>query len=64
MCNENKQKKRIKRWCEKEKRKGEQSEHRQLKTHTEQCKIDVDQSNCETIKRWIMNLKRKEKKVE
>ena len=63
MHDENKQKERLKRWFEKEKSKAEKSEYRQLKTYVERCKIDVDRSNCETIKRWIMNLKHIERKV-
>ena len=63
MHDENKQKIRLKRWYENEKREAEQSEHRQVKLYVQRCKIDVNQSNCETIKKWIRNLKQIEKKV-
>ena len=63
MHNSDKQKREIKKWFEKEKSKAEQSEHVQLKLYVERCKLDVNRSDCEIIKKWIMNLKCIEKKV-
>ena len=51
-------------WFENEKRRAESSEYRQLKLYAERCKIDVNRCNCDNIKRWIMNMRRIEKKVE
>ena len=51
-------------WYEKEKERGKTSEYRQLRLYVEKSKLDVNVCNSDTIKRWIMNLKRIEKKVE
>ena len=64
MHNEEKKKERLRKWYEKEKTKAEQSEYRQIKTYAERCRIDVNRCNSDTIKIWIRNLKRIEKKVE
>ena len=61
---EQKQREQLCKWFEKEKSKANQSEYRQIKLYAEQCKIDINRSKCDTIKRWIRNLKRIEKKVE
>ena len=61
---EEKQKERLVKWFEKEKTKALSSEYRQIKLYAERCKIDVNRSTCDTIKRWIRNLKRIEKRVE
>ena len=60
----NKQKEKMIKWFEKEKRKAEESEHRQIRLHANKSKLDTNACQCDTIKRWIMNLKRIEKKVE
>ena len=59
-----KQKNRIIKWCEKEKERGENSDFRQIHMHAERNKLDVERCNSDTIRRWIMNLKHIEKKVE
>ena len=64
MHNEQKQKERSQKWFEKEKAKAEQSECGQIRSYAQRCKVDVTRCNCNTIKRWIRNLKRIEKKVE
>ena len=63
MHDEEKQKVRLSEWFEKEKSKAEQSECRQILC-AERCKVNVNRCTCNTIKRWIRNLKRIEKKVE
>ena len=60
----NKQKDKMIKWFEKEKRKAEESEHRQIRLHVNKSKLDTNVCKSDTIKRWIMNLKRIEKKVE
>jgi hypothetical protein len=64
MHDESKQRERLKKWYEKEKNKAERSEYRQLNLYVERCKIDIENSTNETIKKWIMNLKHMERKVE
>ena len=59
-----KQRNRLKKWFENVKRRAESSECRQLKLCAERFKIDVNRCNCDNIKRWIMNLKQIEKKIE
>ena len=51
-------------WFEKETKKAEESEHRQIRLHVNKSKLDTNVCKSDTIKRWIMNLKRIEKKVE
>ena len=64
MHDESKQKERMKRWCKKEKERGLRSNMRQICMHVDKCKIDENRCNSDTYKRWIMNLKAIEKKVE
>ena len=59
-----KQKERMVKWYEKEKERGKKSEYRQIRLYVEKSKLDANACNSDTIKRWIMNLKRIEKKVE
>ena len=61
---ENKQRERLKKWYEKEKQKAESSQYRQMNLYVQRCKIDTDRCSCETIKKWIVNLKEIERKVE
>ena len=61
---ESKQKERMKRWYEKEKDRGLRSNMRQIRMHVDKCKIDENRCNSDACKRWIMNLKAIEKKVE
>jgi hypothetical protein len=63
MNDDTKQRERLKKWYEKEKRKAETSEYRQLNLYVQRSKIDLERSTCETIKKWIMNLKHIERKV-
>ena len=35
-----------------------------MNLHVQRCKIDTDRCSCETIKKWIVNLKEIERKVE
>ena len=49
---------------EKEKRKAEESECRQIRLYVNKSKLDVNAYKSDTIKRWILNLKTIEKKVE
>ena len=51
-------------WHEKEKERGRLSECQQIRLFVEKSKIDTNTCNSDTIKRWIMNLKTIEKKVE
>ena len=64
MHDEDKQRDRLSKWYEKEKRKAENSEHNQIRLYVQKSKLDVIRCKCDTIRRWIMNLKRIEKKVE
>ena len=59
-----KQKERMMRWYENEKEEGSQSSSRQMRMYVDKCKLDVERSNSDTIKRWIMNKRTIEKKVE
>ena len=59
-----KQKERLRKWYDKEKRKGERSEYMQIRLYVQKCRIDMERCSCDTLKRWIMNLKKIEKKVE
>ena len=59
-----KQKERMMRWYENEKEKGSQSTSRQIRMYVDKCKLDVERCNSDTIKRWIMNKRTIEKKVE
>ena len=59
-----KQKERMKRWYEKEKERGRNSNYRQIRLHVEKHNLDVERCNSDTIRRWIMNMKTIEKKVE
>ena len=61
---ESKQKERMKRWCEKEKERGMRSNMRQIRMFVEKCKIDENRCDSDAYKRWIMNLKAIERKVE
>ena len=45
-------------------RKAENSQCNQLKIHLGKSKLDVTRCKRNTIKRWILNLKKIEKKVE
>ena len=59
-----KQKERMKRWYEKEKERGRNSNHGQIRLYVEKHNLDVERCNSDTIRRWIMNMKTIEKKVE
>ena len=52
------------RWYENEKEKGRWSPSRQIRMYVEKYKLDVERCNSDTIKRWIMNIRTIEKKVE
>ena len=54
----------MKRWYEKEKERGMRCNMRQMRMFVEKCKIDENRCNSDTYKRWIMNLKAIERKVE
>ena len=62
MHDEDKQRDRLSKWYEKEKRKAENSEHNQIRLYVQKSKLDVIRCKCDTIRRWIMNLKRIEKR--
>jgi hypothetical protein len=36
----------------------------QIRLYVQKCRIDMERCSCDTLKRWIMNLKKIEKKVE
>ena len=59
----NRQNDKMMKWFEK-KRKVEECEYRQIRLHANKCRLDVNVCQCDAIKRWIMNLKRIEKKAE
>lgn len=59
-----KQKEIMMRWYENEKEKGSRSPSRQMRMHMDKCKLDVERCNSDAIKRWIMNIRTIEKKVE
>ena len=54
----------MKRWYENEKERGRNSDSRQIRMYVEKNKLDVERCNSDTIRRWIMNMKTIEKKVE
>ena len=64
MHDEEKQRERLSKWYEKERSKAENSKFSQLRMYVQKCKLDLERCKCDTIKRWIMNLKKIEKKVE
>ena len=51
-------------WCENEKEKSSRSPSRQIRMHVDKCKLDAERCNNDTIKRWIINIRTIEKKVE
>ena len=59
-----KQKIRIKNWLRKEKEMAMQSENAQVREYANVFKINEDRSDIEKIKKWIMNLKKLQSKVE
>ena len=59
-----KQKKRIKSWLTKEKEKAVNSVNLQVREYVKKFKIDEERSDIEKMKKWIMNLKKLQKKVE
>ena len=64
LYNGEKHKERIVRWYEKEKKKAEMSVHAPGRMFVKRSKINVKNSQVETIKTWIMNIKDIERKVE
>ena len=62
--NEEKQKECVKKWYEKEKERAENSNISQVRDFVKKFNINAELSNVETVKKWIMNLKKIEKKVE
>ena len=61
---ENKQKERMRTWYEREKEQGRNSNARQIRMYVEKYKFDTRTSSSDTYKRWSMNLKAIERKVE
>ena len=49
---------------QKEKERGKNSNSRQIRMCVEKNKLDVQRCNSDTIRRWIMDVKTIEKKVE
>ena len=64
MHDPNKQKERMIKWYENEKERGRSSDSRQIRIYVEKHKLDVERCSSDTIRRWIMNMKTIEKKVE
>ena len=62
--NEEKQNNRVKKWYEKEKERTQNSEMQQVREYVKKFKINIERCNIDTIKKWIMNLKIIEKKIE
>ena len=61
---EEKQREWLANWHEKEKNKAQNSKHNQVRMCAQRSKLDENRYKCDTIKRWILNLKNIEKKVE
>ena len=64
MHDEDKQRKRVIEWYENVNSRIVNSEMTQLKMHVRRCKINLQQSTIEKIRRWIWNVKELEQKVE
>ena len=65
MChNEEKQKERMKKWYMNELNRVENSEIKQMRNYAQKFKINEDRCSIETIKAWISNLKKIEKRTE
>ena len=59
-----KQKKRIKMWLTNEKEKARNSVNLQVREYVKKFEIDEEKSDVEKMKKWIMNLKKLQIKVE
>ena len=54
----------MKRQYEKEKERGRNSNYRQIWLYVEKYDLDVERYNSNIIRRWIINMKTIEKKIE
>ena len=61
---ETKQRERLIKWYENERNEARNSKYNQVRLYVQRCVLDVNRCNCDSIKRWILNLKNIEKKVE
>ena len=61
---EHKQRERVEKWYEKEKEKAKESDIPQVGEFAQKFKINIKQCTVDTIKKWIMNLRKIEKKME